>query len=199
MITLESSWDYVWLFVVAGGFGAVGGLAYELLQVRAHETGTLELPGGRGSQRFVDLGFFASIILGAIAAIAITYFFTPEVLVKTGPPGSEVITTKWQIVKVVPLSIIVGSAGGAFLTTMQTRALAQLNAQRAETNAQKAQTTAAVSKTAVAQLAAAATAASQVAAAMPRAEADSVSAKAAGDIAVHANLATEAIDEALNS
>lgn len=38
MITLESSWDYVWLFVVAGGFGAVGGLAYELLQVRAHET-----------------------------------------------------------------------------------------------------------------------------------------------------------------
>ncbi len=33
----------------------------------------------------------------------------------------------------------------------------------------------------------------------PRAEADSVSAKAAGDIAVHANLATKAIDEALNS
>jgi len=33
----------------------------------------------------------------------------------------------------------------------------------------------------------------------PRADADSVSAKAAGDIAVHAKTATEAIDEALNS
>jgi hypothetical protein len=192
MVTLESVTDYVWLFVVAGAFGAIGGLAYELLQVRSEETGTLELPGRRGSRRFFDLGFFASLALGAIAAIAVSYFFTPEVLVKTGEVGKEVITTKWQIVKVVPLSIIVGSAGGAFLTAMQARALAQLNAQ-------KAQTTAAVSKTAVAQLAAAATTTSQSAAATPAAQAQEVATQAATAIATQAELATKAIDEALSA
>ena len=192
MVTLESVSDYVWLFVTAGIFGAVGGFAYELLQVRKKQSGTLELPRHRSTDSFVDLGFFASLALGAIAAMAVTYFFTPEVLVKTQEGGVDVITTKWQIVKVVPLSIIVGSAGGAFLTAMQTRALAQLNAQKAET-------TAAVSKTAVAQIAASATTTAQSAAAMDAHDAHTVAADAATAIAKQAELATQAIDNALTA
>jgi hypothetical protein len=190
VVTLDSVTDYVWLFVIAGCFGAVGGFAYELLQVRSgDQTGTVELAGRRGSG-FYDFGFFASLALGAIAAMAISYFFTPEVLVKTGEPPNEVITTKWQIVKVVPLSIIVGSAGGAFLTAMQARVLAQLNAQ-------KATTTAAVSKTAIAQIAQAARAASQTAAVTPAEEAVVATERAVTAIDAQAALAAEAIDSAM--
>jgi hypothetical protein len=194
LVTLDSVTDYVWLFVVAGCFGALGGFAYELLQVRgSQQTGTVELAGWRGENRsFYDLGLFASLALGAIAAIAISYFFTPEVLVKSGAAPNEVITTKWQIVKVVPLSIIVGSAGGAFLTAMQARVLAQLNAQ-------KAATTAAVSKTAVAQIAEAARTASQTAAASPVEQAGMVTERAVTAIDRQAELAADAIDRAMGA
>lgn len=194
MVTLESTTDYVWLFIIAGAFGAVGGFAYELLQVRYRQTGTLELPHrhtGR-ARTYVDIGFIASLVLGAIAAIAVSYFFTPEVLVKSGQAGSEVITTKWQIVKVVPLSIIVGSAGGAFLTAMQARALAELNAQ-------KAKSTAAVGKATVEQLGAAANTATRTAAASPPTDASTVAAEAKTAIDAQVELATRAIDRALAS
>lgn len=35
MVLLNEAIDYVWMFLIAGGLGAVGGIAYELLQVRA--------------------------------------------------------------------------------------------------------------------------------------------------------------------
>jgi hypothetical protein len=69
--------------------------------------------------------------LGAVAAVAISYFFTPEQQVKVGEGAAAIVLTKWQIVKVIPLSLIVGSAGGAFLTAMQSRLLAQVNKQKA--------------------------------------------------------------------
>jgi hypothetical protein len=128
MIDLQSTTDYVWLFLIAAGFGAIGGIAYELLQAGSgRESGSLEMPGRRG-HRFFDLGFIASVLVGAVAAVAITYFFTPEVQTAVNEGGKQVIVTKWQIVKVVPLSLIVGSAGGAFLTAMQTRLKEQLAA-----------------------------------------------------------------------
>jgi hypothetical protein len=192
LVTLDSVTDYVWLFVVAGCFGAVGGFAYELLQVRSRQTGTLELPHRQARAQFVDIGFIASLVLGAIAAIAISYFFTPEVLVKSGPVGNEVITTKWQIVKVVPLSIIVGSAGGAFLTAMQARALAQINEQ-------KAQKAVAVGKATVEQVGAAATRESGAAAASPADRSAEVAAQAVSAIQAQVDLATKAIDRAVAS
>jgi hypothetical protein len=135
VVDLESVQDYVWLFVVAAAFGAVGGLAYELLLTRGQEVGGLERPGKReGVKHYYDLGFFGSMFLGAVAAVAVSYFFTPEVLVTAEEEEAEVIKTQWQIVKVVPLSLIVGSAGGAFLSAMQARVLARLKEQEVEAN-----------------------------------------------------------------
>src|SRR5712691_3999283 len=132
MVSLSSPHDYVILFLLAGGFGAIGGLAYELTQVRQGETGTVELPWPQSWRNF-DLGFVGSMIVGAVAAVAISYFFTPEVQVKTTVNGIDQVATKWQIVKVIPLSLIVGSAGPAFLEAMKGRALGALNAQKVAT------------------------------------------------------------------
>lgn len=140
MVDLESVRDYVWLFTVAAAFGALGGLAYELLLTRGHEAGGLERPGRReGVSNYYDLGFVGSMFLGAVAAIAVSYFFTPEVQVSVRDEGADVIRTQWQIVKVVPLSLIVGSAGGAFLSAMQARVLARLKEQEAEATKKTAQ------------------------------------------------------------
>ncbi len=145
MVSLNTTLDYVWLFLVAGAFGAVGGVAYELLQARQSEAGTLKLP--KWGPDGLRLGFVASLVLGAIAAVAISYFFTPEIQVKVGEGAAQHIETQWQIVKVIPLSLIVGSAGGALLTAMQARVLAQVTEQ-------KKTATKAAGKAAVDQLAA---------------------------------------------
>jgi hypothetical protein len=129
MVTLKNSMDYVWMFLIAGGLGALGGIAYELLQVRHGDLGALEVPRLRENKRFLDLGFVASLILGAVAAIAISYFFTPEIQVVE----SNATVTKWEIVRLVPLSLIVGSAGGAFLGAMQARVLARVNEVKLQT------------------------------------------------------------------
>jgi hypothetical protein len=129
MITLSTAHDYIILFAFAGLFGAIGGIAYELTRTHSKETGMIELPGFRG-KRLVELGFISSMLLGGIAAVAVSYFFTPEVQVKSIVNGVSTIQTKWQIVKVIPLSLIVGSAGGAFLEAMRSRVLGQLNAQK---------------------------------------------------------------------
>ncbi|HVN60015.1 MAG TPA: hypothetical protein VMT59_02055 [Gaiellaceae bacterium] len=134
MVSLSHPHDYVVLFLLAGLFGMLGGLGYELVQVRLGETGSLEKPRRLAAKppstaRYWELGFIASMIVGGIAAVAISYFFTPEVMVKTTVSGVDVIQTKWQIVKVIPLSIIVGSGGGAFLDAMRGRVMGQLNAQ----------------------------------------------------------------------
>ena len=147
MVLLAHPHDYVHLFLYSASFGAVGGLAYALLQVSSADSGFLALPWIHRGR--VGLGFFASVIVGAIAAMAVSYFFTPEALVKATVNGKQVIQTKWQIVKVIPLSIIVGSAGGAFLDAMRGRVLAELNAQ-------KVVATQAAGKTAVKQIAEAA-------------------------------------------
>jgi hypothetical protein len=129
MVTLDTAFDYAWMFLVAATLGAIGGLAYELLLVRRGDTGSLELPRRKGDNRFYDLGFFASMLLGAVAAVAVSYFFTPEVQVVE---NSEPVT-KWEIAKLVPLSLLVGSAGGAFLSAMQARVLATVNETKLET------------------------------------------------------------------
>jgi hypothetical protein len=87
MVLLNEAIDYVWMFLIAGGLGAVGGIAYELLQVRGGEAGHWL----RESRHFLDLGFLSSMILGAMAAVAISYSFTPEVqVVEAGKERDEV-------------------------------------------------------------------------------------------------------------
>ena len=128
MITLVEDMDYVYMILIAAGIGGIGGLAAELLLKRADETGTIELPGRLKDSRYVDIGFPASIILGAVAAVAILYFFPPVVDRIRG--GKTV--TEYDLVKLVALSVIVGSAGPAFLTASQSRVMSAINLQKAE-------------------------------------------------------------------
>ena len=67
--------------------------------------------------------------------MAILYFFPPVVETiavdpKTGKPDT---THEYDLVKLVALSLIVGSAGPAFLSTAQSRVMSALNAQKADT------------------------------------------------------------------
>jgi hypothetical protein len=105
MVNLIQPHDYVVLFLIAAGFGALGGLAHMLIT-----------PVESTWQ-----GFFGSTFVGAAAAVAIAYVFTPEVIVKAAD-GSE--TRHWMIVRVIPLSLIVGAGGKAVLSALQDRVLA---------------------------------------------------------------------------
>jgi hypothetical protein len=145
LVELAKPHDYVTLFALAALFGAIGGVAYELAQNRSGGTGSLALPTRTGN-RILDLGFVSSMFLGAVAAVAVSYFFTPEVQVTKVVNGATKAVTEWQIVKVIPLSLIIGSGGGAFLDAMRSRILS-------EVNAQKVTATQAAGKAAVAQVA----------------------------------------------
>jgi len=129
VVELSHPHDYVILFAFAALFGAIGGMAYELVQSRSGSTGSLSLPS-LTRWRFLNLGFVSSMFLGAVAAVAISYFFTPEVQVTKVVHRATTVVTEWQIVKVIPLSLIVGSGGGAFIEALRSRVLSQLNAQK---------------------------------------------------------------------
>jgi|SRR3954470_481408 hypothetical protein len=135
MIELNQTADYIYMILVAAGLGAIGGLGAELLLKRGEDTGTLEIPGRLKGTRFFDIGFPASLIIGAIAAVAILYFFPPVVeKITAGVGGAAPKTThEYDVVKLVALSLIVGSAGPAFLATAQSRLMSALNAQKADT------------------------------------------------------------------
>lgn len=134
MIEVAKDLDYVYMILLAAGVGMIGGFGAELLLQRADNTGTLETWGRLPNTRFVDIGFVASLILGAIAAVAILYFFPPVVqTVTAGTQGAPPkITNEYDLVKLVGLSLIVGSAGPAFLSTAQSRVMSALNAQKAD-------------------------------------------------------------------
>lgn len=135
MIGLNHTIDYVYMLLIAGGVGAIGGLGAELLLKRADDTGTLMLPSQLKGMHLVKLGFPASLIIGAIAAVAILYFFPPVTATVTpaGNGGTPTTSHEYDLVKLVALSLIVGSAGPAFLTSAQSRLASALNAQKADT------------------------------------------------------------------
>lgn len=135
MIQLVNSVDYVYMLLVGAGIGAIGGLGSELLLKRAGNTGMIAIPHRLRGTNLVDIGFPASLIVGAIAAVAALYFFPPIVeKVASSANGSLPTTTnEYNLAKLVPLSLIVGSAGPAFLATAQSRLMSALNAQKAGT------------------------------------------------------------------
>ena len=135
MIELTETINYVVMILVAAGVGAIGGLASELLLVRREQTGTIELPGRIKGTRLFDIGFPAGILVGAIAAAAMLYFFPPTTETVTPGTAGEAATTTvdYDLVKLVALSLIVGSAGPRFLAAAQARVLGALEAQKAET------------------------------------------------------------------
>lgn len=136
MVVLDGWADYSRMFALAAILGAVGGLAYELMQARRRQTGMFERPrtvGGRGRIGYWDFGGFASMLIGAVAAAAALWIFPPEVLVEMAANGATTTTRQWDIVKLVGLSLIVGSAGASFLSAMQARALALVKTEEAAT------------------------------------------------------------------
>lgn len=136
MIELDGWQDYARMYALAALLGVVGGLAFELLQTRRRQTGLLELPH-KAAKPYVDIGFFASLFVGAVAAAAAFWVFPPEVKT-TVEDGVSTTVRQWDVVRVVGLSLIVGSAGGSFLSAMQARALAAVKEQQAQAATQVA-------------------------------------------------------------
>jgi hypothetical protein len=123
---------YLGILFVAALFGGIGGLAFELLQTHDKDTGALEQPKmlEQGGRSYRDLGWYASVILGAIAAIAVLYVFPPQITVD--PTGNEAPAVYYNFVQLAALSLIVGSAAGGFLSALQARVLATVSEQRAQ-------------------------------------------------------------------
>lgn len=134
MIDLNSTTDYVYMLLIAAGIGAIGGLGAELLLKRADNTGTLLLPSKLSGTHLVEVGFPASLMIGAIAAVAILYFFPPVVTTVTAGRngGAPTTTLQYDVVKLAALSLIVGSAGPAFLSSAQARLASALDAQKVD-------------------------------------------------------------------
>jgi hypothetical protein len=136
MLELTEALDFVWLFLIAAALGGVGGLVFELLQRRYGQTGLVEM-AGRGRGRYRDWGVWANVVIGAVAALAALWVFPPqtETIVVA---GETTTTTKYDIIDLVGLSLIIGSAGSSFLSSLQAKALAQLKSQEAAVTRQVA-------------------------------------------------------------
>lgn len=128
MITLDENIQYWTMLAIVAGFGGFGGLVYDLLQIRSGNSGMLETLGRREKNRYFDLGTIASILIGAAAAIAVLYILPPTITIEEG--GNA--TTQYDLVAVIALSVIVGSAGPSFLEMAQQRIKAAVSAQEAQ-------------------------------------------------------------------
>lgn len=134
MVALSHTINYVVMFLVAAGVGMLGGLAAELLLKRAESTGTLEWPHNITGTKLFALGFPGSLFVGAVSAVAILYFFPPvtETVKPAAGTGAAETIREYSLLKLVPLALIVGSAGPAFLATAQSRLMSALNAQKVD-------------------------------------------------------------------
>lgn len=140
MIQLNGVWDYVSMLLLAAVMGAVGGVVWELIQNRRRNTGTIELWGKLPGSRLFDLGGAASVIIGAVAAVIILLFFPPEVRIAVeAADGTSRTTTHYEIVKLISLSLLAGSAGSTFITAAQARIMAALSEQKAQAVSRVAQ------------------------------------------------------------
>jgi hypothetical protein len=131
VLELTEPVDYVALFATAAILGGVGGLVYELLQSRYGQTGWVELPG-RSRGRYRDWGVWANVLVGAVAAMAALWAFPPQTqTIIAANAATTTTTTEYNIIDLVGLSLIIGSAGSSFLSSLQARAMARLKEQEA--------------------------------------------------------------------
>lgn len=131
MVQLDSFAVYLWMFVLAAVLGLIGGLGAELIRVRGTETGIVHLPSRLPGRHplGLQLGSLGAMLIGAIAAVVVLFFFAPELVVKTN--GVE--TRHYELVKFVALSLIAGIAGSNVLTAARSALLAQLSQQATAT------------------------------------------------------------------
>jgi hypothetical protein len=132
MQQLAGFWDYFAMLAVAMISGALGGIGFELMQTRLrNDTGALETPHRLTGGHYIDLGFWSSLFLGAITAVAVLYFFPPETQITIqSVTGQSQTTMSYDVVKLIAFSLIVGSAGPSFLTSIQARVSVALNEQK---------------------------------------------------------------------
>lgn len=131
MLTLETTGDYLLMVTVAAAGGLVGGLAAELLLSRDGQTGAFELPGRRTG--LFDLGGFATLVVGAVAGVAILLVLpATATVVTTGADGTTTTAASFDLVRLVATTLVAGSAGGSVLTALQSRVTAAINEARVE-------------------------------------------------------------------
>lgn len=123
---LDDLRDFVELVAIAVVLGAIAGLVGELIigRGKGQELGRFELP--KRTARWLDFGSFASIPVGALAAVLTTLVALPthEVVV------NDVSTTDYDLVRVVILALAAGLSGGAVLAKFQEGLTAALTAER---------------------------------------------------------------------
>ena len=130
MIPMVSSSDFVTMLVVAAVCGAVGGVVGQLMAmlqlnpVPTSWTGLFTPP----------LGWIANPVVGAVAAVIALYFLAPiTTTVTQQPDGASVTTHSYDLIKLVALSLVVGTAGTTFIAAAQARILAAVNEQKVQT------------------------------------------------------------------
>jgi hypothetical protein len=156
MIELSTTWNTVVMLLVAGGVGLIGGIGAALIEWKTKQTGPSPSPAttqteavaaasgavtppavktattsadGKCGSGFLNV--LTCIVLGGIAAVAILYFFPPiKEVVEPGDDGKTVTTTFYDLIKLVTLSLIVGSAGTTVLQALQAKALNSVNEQK---------------------------------------------------------------------
>lgn len=130
-MVLTTGSDIITLFVIAAVGGALGGLVSDLLLVRSQQSGTIEFPRHlRGA--FYDLGTLGSLLIGAVAAMVAVYIFPPETVTTLAADGTSTSVTRYELFKLIPLALLIGSVGSAFLAAAQTRVLAAAKQQQLE-------------------------------------------------------------------
>lgn len=111
-------WGFWLILLIAVAFGAAGGVVYELLVLQ----GNVELPHrakpGEFEERpahalpgnLLDLGIWARVIIGGLAALA--------ALLVVSPAGT---------IRLIATSVVAGSAGSAIFRSLQDRMIAALS------------------------------------------------------------------------
>ena len=126
MLFLDSELGYFLMFLIPLLAGAVGGFAAELLLHDA--AGHIEKP--RDLKRVWDAGFAANVIVGALAGVAVLLLYAPvDVIITAATDTADAVTkSAYELRRLIPLALIVGTAGGAVLAALQSKVLATFNA-----------------------------------------------------------------------
>ena len=131
MLTLSTTADYIFMVLIAAASGLLGGPAAVLLLSRDGRTGAFELPGR--SKGLLDFGGFASLVVGAVAGVAILLVLPAnQTVVTTTAEGTTTSTASFDLLRLVATTLVAGSAGGSVLTALQARVTAAINAARVE-------------------------------------------------------------------
>jgi hypothetical protein len=115
-IVLDTSGDAWKVAGLAAVTGAVAAFVADLLLRRAGNTGTVELPR-KLRKPYVDLGFFGSLLIGALAGVIAGLALTPadETTVR------GVTHRTFDLDKLLVVAGVAGLASSGFLTALQSR------------------------------------------------------------------------------